>query len=244
MIHMGPDRRFEAIVVDWHRATESGNGTDPGAFRAHVEAASDAGLHLALVVSGDAVATDDRLGALGDLGARPPGPGRLQLVPDRDSASSWLRTLGVGPGTVLFLDGELDRRGLDQLLADQVERRRRGEVPHADDTPGWTLTVDTIEPEHERASVALLTIADGYIGNTGSPTIAHAASEPRVMTANVYDEAGSATHLLYGPVWYAIEDDPNAARALRRVLDLRTGLLHETGRAAGPGPGRCRGGAI
>jgi trehalose/maltose hydrolase-like predicted phosphorylase len=107
------------------------------------------------------------------------------------------------------------------------------ELPDVDRAPGWTITVESVDPEHERARAALLTIADGCIGSTGCPTIRNPASAPRVMIANVYDESGPSTHLLHAPIWYLVDDDPSGGRGVRRVLDLRTGLLHETGTADG-----------
>jgi trehalose/maltose hydrolase-like predicted phosphorylase len=223
------DRRFEAIVVEWEGANESARGGDLDAIARQVEAASAVGLHLA-VVGADGV-TDLDAG----FGARPQGPGRLLLVPTGPDAgeavAAWLGTLGIPPGQVLVVDGEVDRPGLADLLSDQVERRRRGEIPDFDDTPGWTISVDTVDTEEDRAHGALLTIADGRIGSTGAPTFRHDASAPRVMTADVYDESGPATHLLHAPVWYLVDGDHDGPD-VRRVLDLRTGLLHET---AGPG---------
>jgi trehalose/maltose hydrolase-like predicted phosphorylase len=251
---VAPDRRFEAIVVDFDDTAPPGPG-GRGTIRGQVEAASAVGLHLAVVGGDDITALD------ADLGARPGGPGRLLLVPGPasgaepvdaaafevgpdgprafrpapadDPVASWLGGLGVPPDQVLVVDGETGRAGFADLLADQVERRRRGEVPDIDDTPGWTITVDAIDPEEERAHAALLTIADGCIGSTGSTTYRHSAWAPRVMVADVYDEPGPATHLLLAPVWYAVDGDPTDGRGVRRVLDLRTGLLHEISAPSG-----------
>jgi trehalose/maltose hydrolase-like predicted phosphorylase len=250
--HVAYDRRFEAIVIEWEDTAPTGRDADLGAIRTHVQAASAAGLHLA-VVGGDDVA-----GIAAGLGVRPGGPGRLLLVPtprpgaDADDAveigpdgtrplqvhaggnardgrvDAWLGALGVPPGQVLVVDGEVGRPSLADLLSDQVERRRRGELPEFDELPGWMISVDRVDPEHELAHAALLTIADGCIGSTGSTTFRHEAWAPRVMTADVYDEPRPATHLLHGPVWYAVEGDPTGGQDVRRVLDLRTGLLHET----------------
>ncbi|HZP31470.1 MAG TPA: glycosyl hydrolase family 65 protein [Acidimicrobiia bacterium] len=246
-------RRFEAIVVEWDGSVAAGPDEDLAEIRGQVEAACAAGLHLAVVGGTDVGVLDSELGARpggpGRLLLAPAGPagtpGRDEVVyevgPDGpqpvprstgrdgdDAVASWLGALGVPPGQVLVVDGAVDHPRLGDLLADQVERRRRGELPDVDVTPGWTLTVDTIDPEHERARAALLTIADGSIGSTGCPTFRHPSSAPRVMTANVYDESGPATHLLHAPVWYLVDGDPTAGHGLRRVLDLRTGLLHET----------------
>ena len=120
------------------------------------------------------------------------------------------------------------RRGSSSCVADQLERRRRGDVPDVDCTPGWTLVFDGVDPEHERAHAALLTLADGRIGSNGSPTIPDPSAVPRTLTAGVYDGAGPETQLLSGPVWYRIGGDPTGGRGIRRVLDVRTGLLHES----------------
>ena len=166
----------------------------------------------------------DQLGPLGGL----PGRDSRVLVGKAERATAisvGVEPMGVPEG-VLHLPGGPAR--FVELVADQLERRRRGDVPDVDCTPGWTLAFDGVDPEHERAHAALLTLADGRIGSNGSPTIPDPSAVPRTLTAGVYDGAGPETQLLSGPVWYRIGGDPTGGRGIRRVLDVRTGLLHES----------------
>ena len=166
----------------------------------------------------------DQLGPLGGL----PGRDSRVLVGRAERATAisvGVEPMGVPEG-VLHLPGGPAR--FVELVADQLERRRRGDVPDVDCTPGWTLAFDGVDPEHERAHAALLTLADGRIGSNGSPTIPDPSAVPRTLTAGVYDGAGPETQLLSGPVWYRIGGDPTGGRGIRRVLDVRTGLLHES----------------
>ena len=94
-------------------------------------------------------------------------------------------------------------------------------------TPDGRCVVDAFDPDAGRAHEALLTIADGVIGTTGAPLFAHPAARPEVMAAGVYDGDGPLTDLLAGPRWAALGRALEPGDRVRRVLDLRTGLLGE-----------------
>ena len=165
----------------------------------------------------------DEMGPLGGL----PGSDALLCVPEAVGAT--VVSVGVEPGGVpagvYHLGGGPDR--FVALLADQRDRRRRGEPPAADPDPRWSLPVDGLDVERERATEALLTLADGRVGSTGAPLLAHPATTPWVLAAGVYDGEGPDTALLPGPVWWRLVGPlPHGAR-LRRHLDLRAGLLTE-----------------
>ena len=64
------------------------------------------------------------------------------------------------------------------LLDDQLERRRRGDVPEVDADPPWTLDGRRARPQLERVHDSLLTLADGRIGTRGSVLLDHPALRP------------------------------------------------------------------
>ena len=182
----------------------------------HLAAREGIGAGLVLIAG-------DEFGALGGA----PGSDARMLVPDAARATAV--SVGVEPGGlpphVLPLGGGPATFGA--LLADQVVRRRRGEVPHFDPDPAWTLRFD--EVDHERAPVveALLTVADGRVGSRG-PSLAHAAVRPLVLVAGCYDDDDHAeTALAAAPVWHGAPRPAPSARGLRQVLDLRTAAVHE-----------------
>jgi trehalose/maltose hydrolase-like predicted phosphorylase len=112
-----------------------------------------------------------------------------------------------------------------ELLSDQV--RRREDLPSVVVRDGWSLVVDAFDPDAGRADDALLTIADGVIGTNGAPLFGHAAARPELMAAGVFDGEGPLTDLLAGPRWASLGRGLAPEDRVRRVLDLRTGLLAE-----------------
>jgi trehalose/maltose hydrolase-like predicted phosphorylase len=157
-----------------------------------------------------------------------PGSDSFMLV--SEAASATAVTVGVEPAgpppPVIALGGGPD--AFVAILEDQLARRSAGEAPHLDRDPEWTIEVDGFDAERERAHEAVLTLADGRIGTSGAPLLAHPSARPRVFVGNTYDGDGSASRLLEGPVWSRLGGDLQSAGGLCRVLDLRTGTLHET----------------
>jgi len=125
---------------------------------------------------------------------------------------------------MVVLTGGMAR--LRQLLADQLRRRRQQALPEATTSSGWSLAVDGFDVEHERVHEALLTLANGRFGTSGAPLASHLNRHSCVIAAGVYDGDGPSTHLLTGPVAFTLGKF-DAAAPLRRVLDLRIGVLHE-----------------
>jgi trehalose/maltose hydrolase-like predicted phosphorylase len=158
-----------------------------------------------------------------------PGGDSLLLVPEAEravafsvgaepaGAAAGLIELGGGPGR--FFD----------LLADQLERRRRRDVPELDGDPDWTLPVEGLDPKLERVHESRLSLADGFIGTRSTPLLAHPAADPSVLAAGVYASEGADSKLAKCPDWTALEGDLPDEPPLRRVLDLRTGLLRQEG---------------
>jgi trehalose/maltose hydrolase-like predicted phosphorylase len=172
----------------------------------------------------------DEMGSLGGL----PGSDSLMLVPEARRATAISvgvepagpppGVIGLGGGPATFLS----------LLEDQLRRRAQGSVPELDEDQAWILTVEGLDPHLERVHEALLTLADGRIGTSGSPLGAHQSATPAVLAAGLYDGEGPEEQLLPCPVWNQLPLDLESGIVVRRTLDLRTGVLrHEMDTAAG-----------
>jgi trehalose/maltose hydrolase-like predicted phosphorylase len=173
----------------------------------------------------------DEMGSLGGL----PGSDSLMLVPEArrtTAVSVGVEPAGVAPGVIGLGGGPAT---FLSLLEDQLRRRAQGSVPELDEDPAWILTVEGLDPQLERVHEALLTLADGRIGTSGSPLGAHPSATPAVLAAGLYDGEGPEEQLLPCPVWNQLPIDLDSGIVVRRMLDLRTGVLrHEMDTAAGP----------
>jgi trehalose/maltose hydrolase-like predicted phosphorylase len=148
------------------------------------------------------------------------------IDPDVRSATVVLVNGGRGspPSGVLALTGGATR--LRQLLADQLRRRRQRALPAATTRAGWSLVLEGDDPENEHVHEALLTLADGHVGSSGAPLAVDPSRRPWVIAAGVYTGDGAATHLLTGPIAFAL-GEKTAEVPLQRTIDLRTGVVHE-----------------
>jgi trehalose/maltose hydrolase-like predicted phosphorylase len=168
----------------------------------------------------------DEFGPLGGLR----GSDSYLLVPEAARATPF--SVGAEPtGTpagVLSLHGGPDR--FTAFLEDQLERRRRGDLPELDGDPAWTLEVDGLDPQLERVHESLLTLADGRFGTRGAPLLAHPDADPGVLTANTYVGSGPETQLAEAPEWATLPGRQPSNPTLRRRLDLRTGVLAQEAR--------------
>ncbi|MEX2613510.1 MAG: glycosyl hydrolase family 65 protein [Gaiellaceae bacterium] len=177
------------------------------------------------VGSGLVLVAGDEFGPLGGL----PGSDSFLLVPDAGRAT----VISVGaepsgtPPEVHALGGgpELFLR----ILADQLERRRRWDVPELDGDPDWTLTVEGLDPRLERVHESLLTLADGRLGTRGAPLFEHPSTAPAVLLSGVYAAEGAATTLASCPDWTRLGLPRPTRPRISRQLDLATGLLREDG---------------
>jgi trehalose/maltose hydrolase-like predicted phosphorylase len=167
-------------------------------------------------------------GEFGRLGGLP-GRDSLLLVPEAARATAvTVEAEPTGaPAGVVNLGGGPER--FVALLADQLERRRRGDVPDLDGDPEWTLVIEGVDPQLERAHESLLTVADGRLGSRGAPLFEHPAVGPGVFFAGVYQGSGPEVELVHCPLWATLPDGLTAPRSLRRQLDLRSGLLRQEG---------------
>ena len=175
--------------------------------------------------SGLVLVAGDEFGPLGGL----PGSDSYLLVPE------WARATAISvgaeptgtPAEVLAVGGGPAR--FLAFLGDQLERRRRGDVPDIDSDPAWTLAIEGFDPELERVHESLITLADGRIGTRGAPLLAHTAAEPGVLASWAYVGEGAASELAAGADWTALPARLDGAPVLRRALDLRTGVLRHDG---------------
>ena len=158
-------------------------------------------------------------------------PHRPAPVIDPDVRATTVVLVNGGRGSprsgMVVLTGGTSR--LRQLLADQLRRRRQGALPVEFTRAGWSLVVEGLDSENERVQEAVLTLADGRVGTSGAPLAGDPSRHPWVVAAGIYDGSDSATHLLTGPVAFELGEQA-AGTSLRRVLDLRTGVLYERDR--------------
>ena len=148
------------------------------------------------------------------------------IVPDVRVATFVLVNGGRGSprSGVVARTGGASRR--HQLLAEQLRLRRRRSLPEAAARPGWTLDIEGFDIETERFHEALLTLADGHVGMSGAPLTSDPSRHPWVIAKGIYAGDNADSRLLTGPV--AFEFGKRVVGApTRRVLDLRTGVLHE-----------------
>jgi trehalose/maltose hydrolase-like predicted phosphorylase len=167
----------------------------------------------------------DEFGPLGGL----TGSDSFLLVPEGARATAV--TVGAeptgAPADVIELGGGPD--AFLAILADQLERRRRGAVPDLDGDPDWTLVFEGLDPRMERVRETILTLADGRVGTRGAPLFDHAASAPGVLYSGVYVGEGPAAELAPCPDWTRVAPARRNRSKLTRRLDLPTGLLREEG---------------
>jgi trehalose/maltose hydrolase-like predicted phosphorylase len=165
----------------------------------------------------------DEFGPLGGV----PGSDSFMLIDEAASASAFSvgREPSGVPATVVALGGGPER--FVEVLRDQLDRRARGESPEIDADPAWTLTIDRIDPKLERVNEALLTLADGRIGTSGSPMGIHPSATPRVVVAGMYEADEKTGGLLACPIWGLLPRWIGPDDSCRRTLDLRTALLRD-----------------
>jgi trehalose/maltose hydrolase-like predicted phosphorylase len=172
----------------------------------------------------------DEFGALGALSGS--DSWLLDEAPRATAVSVGVEPGGVPPA-VVWLGGGPDT--FAALLEDQIARRRRGELPALSEDAQWTLTLEGVDPLLERVHETLLTLADGRLGTRGSLIAQEPGGDPAALMSGVYTRTGAETHLLAGPRWSAVLLDDASAAPVRRVLDLRVGLLRQhLGSGGGP----------
>jgi trehalose/maltose hydrolase-like predicted phosphorylase len=109
-----------------------------------------------------------------------------------------------------------------------------------DPDPAWTVSVEGIDRERERAFESMLSLADGRFGTAGAPIDDHPAASPRMLVGGVYVSNGPGTTLAAAPMWDRSRLSLRDGHELRRTLDLRTGVLAEERRHGGARRGSLR----
>lgn len=181
-------------------------------------------------------------------------PGRIEIaLAHQQDVLAWacasLWALGIGAPDVLVLRPPASTgEDLDQLLdpvfdgvtfvavdelqatgvlEDQLRRRGERNLPGAVPEAGWALVREGFDPEREPVDEARLALADGRIGSSGAPLLAHPSTRRWVIVGDVYVGEGPDTRLLTAPSGACVAGELVAGDRVRRVLDLRTGVLHE-----------------
>ena len=116
--------------------------------------------------------------------------------------------------------------GLRRVLADQLRRRRGRDLPEPVGQPGWTVGAEMKGARAMPDQDVLFALADGRVGSGGPPLAGDRADEGWTVATSVYDGTGPTTHLLAGPVVFPLGPSRRAA-PVSRLLDLRSGLVHE-----------------
>ena len=162
----------------------------------------------------------DELGPFGGL----PGSNSKLLIDGATAVSHGDEPNGVPAGVASLGGGPAM---LAAVLEDQIARRRRGELPIAELDPAWAFAIDGSDPLLERVHESLFTLADGRLGTRGSVIARQPSSDPAVLMSDVYTRTGPEAHLLAAPRWNTIALDRSSLPAVRRILDLHAGVLHQ-----------------
>ena len=221
-------------MFDWDRTLGSEQISDAVRLRGLVEEASELGLELLALGRGSEVFSPGHDGSQPMPGGTAPtgkdcGHWIMRKLWERGIMPDQMVSVGAEPAEGLAEAAWVvgGSEALAALLEDQIARRRRGELPTVDHDPLWTVAIEGDDPPLERVRESLMTLADGRLGTRGSVIVDHARGEPAVLLAGVYTRTGAETHLLAAPRWNTIAIDDDANRRVRRVLDLRTGVLHQ-----------------
>ena len=152
-------------------------------------------------------------------------PDVLVLSPPGSTGEDLDQLLDPGFDGVTFVAvDELQAAG---VLEDQFRRRVERNLPGAVPEAGWALVREGFDPEGEPVDEARLALADGRIGSSGAPLLSHPSTRRWVIVGNVYVGDGPDTRLLTAPSGASVVGELVAGDRVRRVLDLRTGVLHE-----------------
>jgi len=195
----------------------------PGTFEIALEDTGDVAIETLEelrrrgVDSRDVLLLIDRLPGVTHGSVSPRVPDATAILFSNDGASR--------PGGAVSLTAGSAR--LHQLLADQLRRRRQGSLPEPPARAGWAVVINGFDAQHERVHEALLTLANGHIGTSGTSLATHPSQHPWVVAAGVFDGEGPDTHLLTGPRVFQLDDSGGRIGPLQRILDLRAGVLYE-----------------
>ena len=93
--------------------------------------------------------------------------------------------------------------------------------------PLWCVVLEGFDSSRERVREALAALADGRVGLGGATLAGHPGERRWAVAGGVYEGDGPATHLLPGPVGFHLPYEIEQGAPLRRVIDLRSGVVWE-----------------
>jgi len=106
-------------------------------------------------------------------------------------------------------------------------RRLAGpDLPTPPDEPEWAGVIGGADPAREPARDVRLAMVDGVSGTLGSPLVDYPPAQRQVYVAGVHRGTGSDSNLLHGPDWTRLAGRLDERQPVRRILDLRNGLVH------------------
>ena len=229
------DRRFEAVVFDWDGTVVPDRAADAAELRSVVEELCEQGLDL-VVITGTHVGNVD-----GQLGARPPGPGRLYFCVNRGSEVFAASEAGIellyrreaSAEEEAALDraaaatvAELTRRGLTaEIVSQRLNRRKIDLIP----LPEWfdppkARIAELLEAVEQRLRSADLAGLGSAVEVALAASKSAGLTEPRVTS--------DAKHVEIGLTDKA--DSAHWAFAELRRRGIRPGLTLIAGNEFGP----------
>jgi hypothetical protein len=154
-------------------------------------------------------------------------------APPHDSAAFLVGSISAGSGhgsQELGADGPtwlaVTPESACAIMSDQLRRRARLDLPAMPAESAWTVLIDGVDPAREPARSVRLAMVDGVTGTLGSPLVDYPPARREVRVAGVYVDAGADTHMLTIPDWTRLAGHLDDRQPVRRILDLRTGLVH------------------
>jgi trehalose/maltose hydrolase-like predicted phosphorylase len=168
------------------------------------------------------------------------GAGAAVVVLDADgidAALDGLASRGVTGGLVLVIaDAGVARERVVSvvpgeaaaILDDQLRRRAERRVPAIDDDPAWVVRLPETSAL-ERVAESLGTVSNGRAAVRAAREEDGSTAVPMFAVNGAYTD-GPLPGLLHGPLWYELAIASPVGG--RRLLDLRTGVLHRAGTTA------------
>jgi beta-phosphoglucomutase family hydrolase len=137
-------------------------------------------------------------------------------------AGGFALVIGVDRG------GQADRlraNGADAVVTDLDDVVVEGDDSASRDD--WLVTITGFDENKLRVNASLFALADGRVGTSGAPLVSRSGAHRWVLFGNEYTGSGPETRLLTAPMAMHLPFEMADEPFLRRVLDLRTGVLQE-----------------
>ena len=148
----------------------------------------------------------------------------LAVSPEQESPAALdsLEEPGAGGPTWLTVTPD----SACSIMGDQLHRRQRLDLPAMPAESSWTVVIDGVDAAREPARDVRLAMVDGVTGTLGSPLVDYAPARREVYVAGVYRGAGPESTLMHAPDWTRLAGHLDDRQPVRRILDLRSGLVH------------------